>query len=367
MQRLSQRTPVTTLAILLVLWVGSGPVRAHVDYVTDNSSDQIDPLTFVIEVLSNSTNLALVVGSGAIVVTVLVLYFIFSPRVQDVVVLREVLASYDDLIPWMLRLSVGLPLVGAGFIGYLFSPSVPFEQGGNQIIRLLLIGLGFLTLFGLATRIVSTIGLLAYLGTLFTQPNALLAVEYIPCFLALMVLGGGRPSADHMLQQVASTEGTLYGRIDPVHRLKQYLDESTAPYRQYVPLILRVGMGVSFIYLGLVQKLANPAQTLQVVSKYDLTQVVPVDPGLWVLGAGFAEVAVGSALVVGFLTRANAAVAFVLFTLTLFGLPDDPVLAHVSLFGMASAVFVMGAGPLSFDDWYSSLAVFDSESVVPGD
>lgn len=367
MTRPNQRTFVTTLGMLLFLWVGSGPVRAHVDYVTDDSGDRIDPITFVMEVLSDPVNLALVVGSGVLVAALLASYFVLSPRFQDVVVLREVLASYDDLIPWMLRLSIGLPLVGAGFIGYLFSPSVPFDQAGNPIIRLILIGIGFLTLFGLATRIVSTVGLLAYLATLIAFPNALLAVEYVPCFLALMIMGGGRPSADHILQKVASTEGTLYGRIDPVHRLKQYLDDSTAPYRRYVPTILRVGMGVSFVYLGLVQKLGNPAQTLRVVAKYDLTRVVPVDPGLWVLGAGLAEVAVGMALVVGFLTRANAAVAFVLFTLTLFGLPDDPVLAHVSLFGMASAVFVMGAGPLSFDGWRSRPTVFETESVVPGD
>jgi hypothetical protein len=59
--------------------------------------------------------------------------------------------------------------------------------------------------------------------------------------------------------------------------------------------------------------------------------------------------------------------AFVLFTLTLFGLPDDPVLAHVSLFGIASAVFIMGAGPWSFDDWRGRPTVFESKMVVPGE
>jgi len=103
------------------------------------------------------------------------------------------------------------------------------------------------------------------------------------------------------------------------------------------------------------------------VTKYNLTAVVPVDPGLWVVGAGVTEIAVGVALLAGFFTRGMAATAFLLFTLTLFGLPDDPVLAHVTLFGMVSAVLTLGAGPLSFDHWFGRPAVEGDESVVAAD
>jgi len=84
-------------------------------------------------------------------------------------------------------------------------------------------------------------------------------------------------------------------------------------------------MGITFVYLGLIEKLADPGRALLVVEKYDLTSVVPVDPGLWVVGAGVTEIAVGLALIAGFFTRGAAALSFVLFTATLFGLPDDPV------------------------------------------
>ena len=363
----SRPAVVATLAAGVVAVLGVAPVQAHVDYVTEESGQSLDPVAFLVETVSEPANLLLLGGGAVGLGAVLGAYFVTRPTVDDVVVLRETLAGYDDLIPWMLRLSVGLPLVGAGFAGYLFSPAVPFDTTARPFLRLLLIGLGFFTLFGMLTRIVSTVGLAAYLLTLVAQPRAILAVEFLPGFLALMVLGGGRPSADHMLQQVASTEGTLYGRVDPVHHLKSYLDDATTRFRRYVPTVLRVGLGVGFIYLGLTQKLGDPARSLAVVEKYGLTGVVPVDPGMWVVGAGLMEMAVGAALVVGFLTRANAAVAFVLFTSTLFGLPDDPVLAHVTLFGMASAVFIMGAGPYSFDEWAGRPTVLDTEAVVPGD
>jgi uncharacterized membrane protein YphA (DoxX/SURF4 family) len=86
-----------------------------------------------------------------------------------------------------------------------------------------------------------------------------------------------------------------------------------------------------------------------VVEKYDLTAVVPVSEGLWVVGAGLTELALGLALAVGLFTRAGALLALGMFTLTLFGLADDPVLAHVTLFGLASALVITGSGPLSLD------------------
>ncbi|QAU13815.1 DoxX family protein [Halorubrum sp. BOL3-1] len=359
---------VAVAALTLLATLVARPAAAHVDYVTEDSGDPLDAVAFTAEVLSGPFNAALFAVSGLVAVAGLAVYLRVRPTVVDVVVLREKLAGYGDLVPWMLRLAVGLPLVGAGFQGYLFAPTLAFDPGSSPFLRVLFIGLGFLLLFGLGTRIVSAIGLVTYAWVLLVVDSSVfLAVEYVPVFVALLILGGGRPSADDMLLEVASTPGSYYGRIDPVHHLKRFLDESTAPLRRYVPTVLRAGMGVSFVYLGLIQKLADPGSALLVVEKYDLTSVVPVDAGLWVVGAGVTEVAVGLALIAGFFTRGAAALSFVLFTTTLFGLPDDPVLAHVALFGMASAVFTLGAGPLSFDRWFGRPALDDDESVVPAD
>jgi uncharacterized membrane protein YphA (DoxX/SURF4 family) len=361
------RIPSLAGTVALVLTLLARPASAHVDYVTDGPGAALDAVEFALSVLADPVNAAVFGVSGLAVTAGLAAYLWVRPTIADIVILRDVLAGYADLVPWMLRLSVGLPLVGAGFQGYLFAPTVTFDPSTSPVVRLLFIGLGFTLLFGLATRIVTAIGLVTYGWALSVDPGVVLAMEYVPAFLALLILGGGRPSADHMLQQVASTDGTYYGRVDPVHHLKGFLDSATAPYRESVPVIVRVGMGVTFIYLGLFQKLADPGRSLLVVEKYDLTAVVPVDPGMWVLGAGLTETLVGLVLIFGFMTRGAAAVSFVLFTTTLFGLPDDPVLAHITLFGMASAVFTMGAGPLSFDDWFGRPAQSDRETAVSAD
>lgn len=315
----------------------------HVEYVV-SGGQTIDALSFLVAVLAEPLN-AMLVGGGALAVAIGVsAYLRFRPFRGDVDALRSALAEYEEFLPWMLRLTVGLPLVGAGFAGYFFSPIIAGEA------RLAQVAVGFLLLFGLATRAVAMVGLLLYLWGLAGNPDLLLASEYVGGFVAILLLGSGRPSADHLLNRVAETEGTVYGRFDPVHPVVDWFHARFRPYRRFTPTAMRLGLGANFAFLGVYEKLANPGLALEAVEKYQLTQVVPVDPGLWVVGAGLTELAVGVLLFVGLFTRGTAAVGFLMLTMTLFGLPDDPVLAHVTLFGMTSALFVTGAGPWSLDD-----------------
>lgn len=343
-----------------------GPVPAHVDYVTNTPEAPMRAVEFIVGVLSEPFNAALfaVAGVGAIAALVGGLYL--RPRVPDFAVLAGVLESYRDLVPWMLRLSVGLPTLGAGFAGYYFTPVVGIEAVSDAlaarypsvlevfiappVVRLALIGVGFALLLGFATRAVAVIGFGMWSSIVVFLPELVLALEFPFAFLAICLLGGGRPSADEIIAQIAAAPDTYYNDIDPVRGLADRVQALLDPYQQYVPTVIRVGLGLGFIYLGIVEKLLTPARALLVVDKYDLTAVVPVDPGVWVLGAGLTEIAVGVLLLVGLLTRGTALLAFVVLTTTLFGLPDDPVLAHVSLFGLTSAVLTLGAGPLSVDE-----------------
>ncbi|KAB1188054.1 MULTISPECIES: DoxX family protein [Haloferax] len=349
--------------LVALLTVATGTVSAHVKYVTPGS-DPIEVLAFLVTALSNPFNLA-VLGVGGLGVTIAgAAYLKLRPFPNDVRVFRRTLKSYEDLLPWLLRLAVGLPLVGAGFSGYFFSPVV--EPASPVFVRLFGITVGFLLLFGFGTRLVAAFGLLSYLVGLAVEPALLLAFEYVPGFLAIALVGGGKPSADDVVASMAADDRTVYSRFDPFYRrVALPFVERTNHLEAYVPTILRLGLGITFIYLGVAQKLMEPGDALAVVAKYDLTAVVPVAPELWVVGAGLTELLVGLLLLAGAFTRAASSVSFLLFTTTLFGLPDDPVLAHISLFGLVSALLVTGGGPFSVDEALHTRSQSDTPTTEP--
>jgi len=337
----SARVTAWAAALALGAAAVAGRATAHVDYVTDESGPGSAAALFR-AVLGDPVAVALVVGGAIGTAAVAVGYLRFASSVPDIDVARRTLRSYRPYLPWMLRLGVGLSLVGAGFSGYLFSPAVPADA------RLLQVGLGFLLLFGLGTRLVAITGLAVYLLALTTDPRLLLASEFVAGFLAILLVGPGQPSADLLLRRLVVTDGTIASRLrgvttpgDVVSRLG---DAQAA-----TPLVLRAFVGLNFVYLGVTQKWLAPDRAAAVVAKYDLTAVVPVSPELWVFGAGLVEAGVGVAFLAGLFTRGAAGTGFLLLTTTLFGLPDDPVLAHVTLFGLLSAILVVGSGRYSVD------------------
>lgn len=319
-------------------------VPLHVEYVAPGTEDVGEALAFTVEVLGEPVHAALIAGTTLATLGVVLAYLRVRPAARDLAVLRATLLDYRDLLPWLLRISFGMALVGAGFAGYYVSPAVEIEA------RLLQVTLGFLILFGLGTRVAAVLVVVAFLAVLPAHPVILFQGEFVGGLLAIVLCGSGRPSADHVLQRVAGAPGTVYGELDPVHRFAEWFQARVDPYRRYLPSLVRVTLGGQFVFLGVFDKLAQPGKAVATVEQYDLTRVIPVDPGMWVVGAGLAEIAVGIALIVGAFTRAVAGLAFVLFTLTLFALPDDPVLAHLSLFGLASVLIVTGGGPLSLDE-----------------
>lgn len=318
------------------------PAAAHVDYVTEGENPTTARELFT-TVLGDPLSLLLLGGGALGAAVVLGLYLRYGGRVPDVAVARRTLASYRPYLGWMLRLSMGLPLVGAGFAGYYFTPGVPVEA------RLLQVGLGFLLLFGLATRFVALAGVGAWtLGLASHGVPMLLSSEYVAGLVGIALVGPGQPSADAAFRRLVVTDGTFASRLRGLPTSGSLLARAGLE-RDLAPLFVRIGLGLNFAYLGVTQKLLAPGPAIQVVAKYDLVSVVPVSPELWVFGAGITELAVGLLLITGTFTRSTATVGFLLLTTTLFGLPDDPVLAHITLFGLTSALMVTGSGPYALD------------------
>lgn len=330
-------------ASLASITLAARPVAAHVDYVTEGGASGPDVGDFLVAVLSTPLNVALLVAGGVGVTIATLGWLRYGDHVADVTVTRRTLRSYQPYLGWLLRLAVGLPLMGAGFGGYFFSPAVSVEA------RLIQITLAFLLLFGLGTRLAALTGLLTYaVGLVAHFPTLLLSSEYVAGFLGILVVGPGQPSADLLLRRLVLTDGTILSRFRGVTTVSDLLS-GIGVEKSIAPFLIRVFLGLNFVFLGVTEKWLDPGRALQVVAKYDLTAVVPVTPEMWVFGAGLGELAVGVFILTGTFTRSAAGAGFVILTTTLFGLPDDPVLAHVTLFGLTSALLITGSGPFALD------------------
>lgn len=338
---------------------------AHVDYVTDPPETTVATGEFLRQVLSDPVNAVLVLAGVSLFLGVGLVSFRWHPTLPEVGALDETLTAYQPFVPLVARLAVGLSFIGAGSQGHLFALTAEFDPATNPLLRVGLIGIGVCLLFGFATRVFALVGLGVYLLAVATAPGVLLAMEYVPSLLAVFLLGPGRPSVDDLLGNLEAADGPAARAIAPIVRDQRDLDATVSPYCHLTPLVLRCGLGVAFIFLGLTQKIGDPARALAVVEKYSLTGLVPVDPGLLVLGVGLVEVALGLLLIGGLLTRPAAVVAVSVFVTTLLGLHDDPVLAHITFYGLGLSVFTLGAGPLSLDRLRHASSVGQLHSASP--
>jgi len=308
---------------------------AHVDYVTDPESSP-DPIAFLLDALGKPGALPLL-GLGFLVVAIAVLAWArWRPMEEPRMRFIERAKSYSEYLPWMVRLSVGLVLIGAGVSRVRFMPTI--ETG--ELFALMLTGCGFLLLLGLAVRPVALVAVGAYVVTVIAHPELVMMLDVAGGLAVAALLGPGRPSLDDLLRAAfprgpgarAATENLARGGYDDL-----------------VPLLVRLGLGGAFAASGIVDKLLIYNQGLAAVDRYRLTSVIPVAPELWVLGAFLIETTLGVAIILGVLTRFSAVVAFIVLTLAVFSLPGDPVIAHVGLFGLSSLLVILGGGRWSLD------------------
>jgi uncharacterized membrane protein YphA (DoxX/SURF4 family) len=308
---------------------------AHVDYVTDPEASP-DPTGFLLDALAHPGSLLLVVIGLVVVLTGLLMWARWRPMEDARLRFIERAKGYTEYLPWIVRLSVGLVLIGSGLSRVRFMP--PVESGG--LFALLLTATGFLLLLGLAVRPAALVALGAYLVTFTAQPELVMMLDVAGALAVAAILGPGRPSLDDLLRAAfprgpgarAATLNLAHGRYDDL-----------------VPLLVRLGLGGAFAASGIVDKLLIYDQALAAVDLYALTSVVPVAAEVWVLGAVVIETALGVAILLGVLTRFSAIVGFAVLTLALFALPDDPVIAHVGLFGLSSVLVIVGGGRWSID------------------
>jgi len=300
---------------------------AHVGYVvTAEEMQQAQGVDwrYLFSVFSKGSNILLMLVTALIVAAAL--YYIPKTKFWQAFTghVKKHLASYEDFLPWMARLSIGIALMGAGTAGVFFSPTVQTFAP----IPFFLILAGFFYLIGFllipTTVFVIALFLVALSGHAYLIGN----LDLLALLFAFLALHDERPGVDH-----------IFGiRILTLLKLP----------RVWAPLILRAGIGIAMIFLALYEKILNPHFSRLVVDQYALTDVVHVSSQMWVFGAGIIELVVGVCLLLGLYTRLVSVVAFLILSLSFFYFKES-VYSHVTLFGLLSMLLVLGGGKWSLD------------------
>lgn len=316
------------LFIFLGLSLASS-AHAHVRYLLEEETVKEFKGTnfeFLLSALKDPKNISLILWTIAISI-IIILISIRNKFIRNKFkAISEKADSYLVFTPWMLRLSLGIALIGSGASMNLISPALY----GYESFATIQVLLGFLIMAGFFVIPASITALGIYVYALTQDVYILGNLDFFAVALALLVLDNEKPGLDDLLGMP---------KISPFSKFKKF-----------VPLILRVGIGSAMIYLALYEKIFNPNLSELIVVGFDLQNVVPVSVPMWVLSTGIIEFLIGSLLLLGLFTRIASAIAFIVLSLSFFYFGED-VASHITLFGILSVLFVTEGGKISLDNW----------------
>ncbi len=238
---------------------------------------------------------------------------------------KERLNSYHELVPWIIRLCLGIALIGAGTGHFLISPIM----ASSALIANIEILLGFLFLAGFLLVPATIATIIIYIIAITTDTYFLGNLDFLALAIGLLVFHSARPGVDDIL-------GISLLKFIKIKRL-------------YLDLILRIGVGTAMIYLGLFEKILNPLLAEHVVNQFSLTSIIPVTAATWTLATGIIETALGLIIMFGLFTRIAAIISIIVISITFFFF-NEAVFSHVTLFGILSIIAVEGSSILSLDN-----------------
>lgn len=249
--------------------------------------------------------------------------------------LDERLSHIHHVAPLAIRLAVGLALLASAGTNSFLGPELSLNLlPAPAFFRLLLAAVGLMILLGLGTEIAALTATVTF-GIGLTVYGAYLAtyLNYLGEFLALIFFGSTWLSLDQLLFK---DTGWL------------------VRWKRYEPVLIRVLYGAALAYAAVTVKLLHPSLTVEVVTRYHLTDfhwLFPSDPLLVTLGAGLAELAIGLCIILGFETRFIVAISLFYITLSLIYF-REAVWPHLLLYGISISLLLNDGGPVSIDRWW---------------
>jgi len=208
-----------------------------------------------------------------------------------------------------------------------------------------------LTPFGYACAAVETLIAFTFITGLFDRVGAIgLGLLWVVCLIMF-----GMPDALEQLLYVG-----IAVTIFVIGRTASLAEMPRPPFSSPVwgaraIMVLRIMSGISFLSLGLIDKIWTPELGLAFLQEYPQFNVLRLAGVEWatddvfVLLAGIVETTIGALLISGRLTRIVILGMWLPFNLTVPFLPPVEMLGHLPIFGIMYLLLVHGSGSPSIE------------------
>ncbi len=275
---------------------------------------------------------ALAAIGAALALTAAAWYLWHARGRRDVIPGPEALGADDlgrvrfySLVPLILGVHLGLPLIVLGVSGTLFSPNNPLSGSSLHWVGLAEIGLSLCFLYGGLTRAAGIgLALVWLLGVAFMGLEPMMENLHYLGFAGFFFLAGRGPYA---------VDPLLFPRLAPSPRLVKLAFP-----------VLRIGVGLSLAVVAFTEKLANPELARAFLREYPLNFTpalgIPLSDDVFILCAGATELLIGLFLIFGIFPRAIIVTAWFFINVTLTVFLWRELLGHLPLYGAMGVLLI---------------------------
>jgi uncharacterized membrane protein YphA (DoxX/SURF4 family) len=222
----------------------------------------------------------------------------------------------------------GAFLLIAGTHDYLFSPNQGVHTGVPMVLIVVQILIGLAFLLGIATRSAALVLTLVWLSSIFF-------IGFVSALENIWVL-----STATFIAIMGNDYFSLLG--------KSYFKKKLEVYKPYALSVLRLGTGATLLILGFSEKILEPEYGINFLNQFHWNFMALLgfhySDYLFVISAGSMEALFGFIFILGVVTRLNALVVAIFFTIPMFILGPIELAGHMPHFAAVVLLLLFGSG-----------------------
>ncbi|MDQ3750914.1 MAG: DoxX protein [Acidobacteriota bacterium] len=264
----------------------------------------------------------------------------FVPGAENFGTTDDRRSALYGLIPAILGIHVAVPLLVSGVQGELFTPNNKLPGVWMYALGLVQTGIALAIFYGALTRLAAiALALLWFAGIFLLGLEPMLESSMYLGFAVFFFLAGRGP---------ISIDRLILPKFEPSAQLME----------KAIPA-LRIGLGLSLIFVAFTEKFANIPLASAFLERYPLNFThalgIPMSNETFILCAGAVELLVGLWILFGIFPREIILIAWIPINLTLTIFNWTELIGHLPIYGTLAVLLVWSAGGENLALWLSGL------------